>query len=520
MKKLGPFFALLFALTATTYSSAATYTMGYTPPGGVIVTSGGTSFAAGGADYAFSGFNAVDYVNLYWGVNFVANVAQSSVASPGNMMFYSYNSGTGTIVFVSTQNWQFTNTITLGGVSTATQLVVQVQPYGSSAGFLGSGFLVGDTATKGALGITTGGATDPLYQVASGGNFQAAFEFETWDGTPGGIANGTDLLDYYNSHNGGNPTTVFSTSVDFEFWWSTQKTTSKKVQVGTCQNNLTPYSSIQSAVNAVPSGATVEICPGTYPEQVTINAPITLQGIAFGGNQVVVVALPGAGLTQNGTGPVTSFPIDAQILVQDAGPVNISGLTVDGSGGSCPSDVGIAGIVYLSSAQPSSGKVTNSVVRNVASSCGSPQGVALYGENGTDNPSTLTVESNSIHSINGQGIAFGPNQGGTISSNTISQVNGGIAFQNAGPNAKATSNNISSAQNAVSLNNANTVTVQSNTITNTSGTAISLNDSSSTGNNITKNTINEANCGISDSNAGSDVFLPNTILNIAASTCP
>jgi len=518
MKKLTLCFTLLFVLTAATFSSAATYTMGYTPPGGVLVASSGTAFATNGAAYAFSGFNAMDYVNLYWGVNYVANVAQSSVASPGNMTFYAYNAGTGTIVFVSTQNWQFQNTITLGTVSTATQLVVQVQPYGSPAGFLGSGFLVGDTTSKGALGIATGGPSDPLYQIASGGNFQGNFEFETWDGTPGGIANGTDLLGYYNSNNGGNPTTVFNTSVDFEFWWSTQKTSSKKVQVGTCKNNLNPYSSIQSAVNAVPAGATIQICPGTYPEQVTINEAVTLEGISYGANQLVLVTVPGAGLTQNGTGPVTSFPIFAQILVQDSGPVNISGLTVDGNGSNCPSG-GIGGIVYLSAAQPSSGKITDSVVRNMANGC-SPQGVAIYGENGSGSPSTLTVQANSIHSINGQGVAFGPNQGGTISGNVIAQVNEGLSFQSAGPNVKATTNNISGAQNAISLNSANTVVVQSNNITSTSGTAISLNDVSGTGNNITRNTINEANCGISDSNAGGDVFLPNTILNTAATTCP
>jgi hypothetical protein len=132
----------------------------------------------------------------------------------------------------------------------------------------------------------------------------------------------------------------------------------------------------------------------------------------------------------------------------------------------------------------------------------------------------LTIQGNSIHSINGLGIGFGTNQGGTISTNTISQVSNGLSFQNAGPNVKATSNSISSTQTAVSLGSANTVVVQSNTISNTSGTAISLNDSSGTGNNVSKNTINEAHCGISKNNAGSDVFLPNNILNAVATTCP
>ncbi len=85
---------------------------------------------------------------------------------------------------------------------------------------------------------------------------------------------------------------------------------------------------------------------------------------------------------------------------------------------------------------------------------------------------------------------------------------------------KASSNNINSTQTAVSLNSANGVVVQTNSLVNTVNNAISLNDVSGGGNTITKNTINEANCGVSKSNAGSDVFLPNTIVNVAATTCP
>jgi hypothetical protein len=510
--------ALLLALTAATFSAAVTYTMGYTPPGGVTVVPSGTSYTTGGATFAYNGFNTADYSQLYWGVNYVANVAQSDNTNPGNMTFYSYTPSTGVIAFVSTQNWVFQNTITTGTVSTATQLIVQVQPYnGSNVGLLGSGFLNGDTTTKGALGIG-GEATDPLYQITSGGAYQGWFEFETWDGTPGGIGSGTDLLDYYTANNGGNPTTVFDTSVDFEFWWSVVKTTAKTVQVGTCRTRVPSYSTIGSAIEAVPSGAVIEICPGTYAEQLTINAPVTLEGVPYGAEQQVLITVPNSGLAQNGTGPVSSFPIYGQILVQDAEPVNISGVTVDGSNSNCPSGA-IAGIVYLSTAAASSGKVSASAIRNVGNGCNTPAMVGIYAENGSGSAATLTVQSNSIHSISGLGIGFGPNQGGTISSNSISQVSSGLSFQSAGPNVKATSNSISGAQNAISLSSANTVTVQSNVISDTSGTAISLNDSSGTGNNITKNTINEANCGISDSNAGSDVFLPNTITNASASTC-
>src|ERR1700730_8822616 len=40
------------------------------------------------------------------------------------------------------------------------------------------------------------------------------------------------------------------------------------------------FTTIQAAVNAAPSGATIHICPGNYPEQVTISRAVTLHGVS------------------------------------------------------------------------------------------------------------------------------------------------------------------------------------------------------------------------------------------------
>jgi len=520
MRKASLCAVLLVMLAAVPYGFAGNYVMGYSPAGGVTVAqAGGPPYTSTPQLFAYSNFNSNSYQSLYYGVNYVANVAQSNVMNPGNMAFEGYIPASGILAYGSTQPWVFQNTISLQTISTQTQLVVQIQLYTGTPGFLSSGFLNGETTTKTALGISGGNPNDPLFQVLSGGAFQATFQFQTWDGTQAGLGNGEDLLDFYNANNGGNPTTYFNTSVDFEFWWSIPKTTAKTVQVGACLTSLPNYATIQTAVSAVPSGATIDVCPGTYNEQVTITAPLTLKGIASGTNQAVVLTVPPA-FEQNGTTPVTGFPVYAQIVVQDAGPVNISGLTVDGNNSSCPQGGAIAGVVYLSATNPSSGKLSNSVIRNTANGCSS-QATAIYTENGSGFASSITVQENSIHSINGQGLIFGPNISGTISSNTISQVNGGLGFQQAGPNIKVTGNSITSSQTGISLNSATGVTAQSNTFVNISGNAVSLQDSSSGGtNNVTKNTINEAYCGVSKSNAASsDVFLPNTVLNSNQSTC-
>src|SRR6266404_6201120 len=91
--------------------------------------------------------------------------------------------------------------------------------------------------------------------------------------------------------------------------------------VGTCKPKLTSFSTIQAAVSAVPPGSTVLVCPGVYPEQVTISRPLTLQGIADSNLDQIVITVPGTGLAN-----VTSVfgeLVATQVLVLNAGPVNM-----------------------------------------------------------------------------------------------------------------------------------------------------------------------------------------------------
>jgi hypothetical protein len=54
------------------------------------------------------------------------------------------------------------------------------------------------------------------------------------------------------------------------------------VAVGTCQPNKTSFPKIQQALNATPPGATIDVCPGLYPEQILVYQAVTLKGIASG----------------------------------------------------------------------------------------------------------------------------------------------------------------------------------------------------------------------------------------------
>ena len=115
MRKLSLCTALLAMLLGAPYlfAGSGSFVMGYSPAGGVTVgQAGGPPFTSSPAMFDYSSFNGSSYQSLYYGVNYVANVAQSNAGTPGNMAFQGYNSATGMLAWGSTQPWSFTNTIT------------------------------------------------------------------------------------------------------------------------------------------------------------------------------------------------------------------------------------------------------------------------------------------------------------------------------------------------------------------------------------------------------------------------
>lgn len=106
--------------------------------------------------------------------------------------------------------------------------------------------------------------------------------------------------------------------------------------------------------------------------------------------------------------------------------------------------------------------------------------------------------------------------------NTINGANSAITLYSPGSGVKVTTNAISNSAGGVSVASATGAIVQTNTLSSISGQALQLNESGGGGsNNVTKNTVNDANCGISNGQAaGSDVYLPNTLINTASNLCP
>src|SRR5438105_2277515 len=72
------------------------------------------------------------------------------------------------------------------------------------------------------------------------------------------------------------------------------------VGAASCAPEFPHYDTIQGAVNAaVPGDTTIQVCPGTYPEQVVITQPMIVTGVDDGSGLPAVITAPASGLVVN-----------------------------------------------------------------------------------------------------------------------------------------------------------------------------------------------------------------------------
>src|SRR5450631_11482 len=199
-------------------------------------------------------------------------------------------------------------------------------------------------------------------------------------------------------------------------YFAGQTAQASTVVVGTCKSGV-QFATIQAAVNASPVGGTINVCPGTYPEQVTINKNLTVKGIGSGNQNARIITVPNGGLVTNATG-IYGDAIQAQVYVTGAS-VTITGLTTDAAnnGGVCGSDP--IGIYY----QNSSGSITrNSVINDVLppADAGCQGGLGILVESTGTN--SVSITNNHVENFSKDGITVdgfgGPGLSTTISSNT------------------------------------------------------------------------------------------------------
>lgn len=305
---------------------------------------------------------------------------------------------------------------------------------------------------------------------------------------------------------------------------------SATVAVGTC-TKLAFYTSIQTAVNSVPAGSTIKICPGTYAEQVVITKKLTLMGVsgngqagpsASGANNPTIISPPG-GVVANASDLFDNSAIAAQIAVlassESTTPVvvNITNIAVDGRNnqlGGCGTD--LVGIYY----QNASGTVDHVAARfqELATGLGGCQGgLGIYVQSGYGSGGTaaVTVESSSVHDYQKNGITV-DGSGTTFTLNNNYVVGAGatpVIAQNGiqvsdGANGKVSNNTVTddvyvnpssgpffSASGILLYDSGGTseskLTITGNTISNSQGAIVLFADSAGTAdyNTVTSNQI-------------------------------
>jgi hypothetical protein len=202
--------------------------------------------------------------------------------------------------------------------------------------------------------------------------------------------------------------------------------------VGTCAGGANE--TIQDAINAASPGSVIQVCPGTYPEQLDISKNLTIEGIASGNQNAAIIVPPAAGVIQNATNLASGVPIAAQIFVHGASRVVLSNLTVDGTAnlisGCAPEFVG----VFF---QNASGTVTGVALRNQklpTNLNGCQSGLGLFVQSGNSGRSTVAVKNSSVHDYQKNGIT-----GNETGTNLVVQQN---SVRGQGPTTGAAENGI------------------------------------------------------------------------------
>ena len=167
------------------------------------------------------------------------------------------------------------------------------------------------------------------------------------------------------------------------------------VVVGTCVPGRVSFASLTAAVQGVPAGSTIQVCPGTYPEQIVIVKSLTIRGVTTGDDAAPVIAVPSAGLATNAVGLSGSFwmagaPIAAQVVIAPGVDVSILDLAIDANGanGSC------ATAVVSILAQDSSVVLNRLVLRNQTQ--GVCYAAAVLVQNDSGSPTTVKVQNSSF----------------------------------------------------------------------------------------------------------------------------
>jgi parallel beta-helix repeat protein len=182
---------------------------------------------------------------------------------------------------------------------------------------------------------------------------------------------------------------------------------------GNCNANQPAFTRIQAAVDAAQPGDTIQVCAGTYDEQVVVRKP-DLRIVGAGASRTTV--RPSVG-SVNTVALATGLPSVAIVVVDSVTGVSVRGLTVDGSAATLPSECPPYFGVYYRKA---SGTVDSMRVTGVVP-CVSI-GIFVQSPEDGSGAAEVTIRDTLVDNYGAIGIAC--NEPGTICTITNSRIVG------------------------------------------------------------------------------------------------
>ena len=158
------------------------------------------------------------------------------------------------------------------------------------------------------------------------------------------------------------------------------------------------FHKIQHAVNAATPGDVIQVCPGTYNEQVVIAKRLTLVGIERNGKNAAVVRPSSIVINTDLLGEPTA----SIILVRDTSDVHIKNITIDGIDNALVCDATaptLDGIFFRNA----SGEIESVAIKNILSpeACAFADAIDVVS---TGEHQRVTVRDSSIHDYDFGGI--------------------------------------------------------------------------------------------------------------------
>ena len=226
--------------------------------------------------------------------------------------------------------------------------------------------------------------------------------------------------------------------------------------VGKCKTG-TQFTTIQASINAADVGSTIQICPGNYPEILTITKNLTLKGVPSGKSAAVVITVPTTGVPKNGKSGLLG-DLAVQVFILNAS-VAVNNISIDGGGGTaCTFGVHQVGILF----QAAGGSMTNSSIVDM------PQ-CSLSIPAFLDLTSNFKFSSNYLSGCDGACLEVDYGSNTTVTGNIIEPLIptfDGIEIQQLGGQATVANNFIAGNVNfGIAAYNSSLVSITGNTIT-------------------------------------------------------